>query len=287
MTTKKPYIFISHSTKDNIFARDLADGLREAGFNVWLDLDSIRDGEAWLRAIQRAVEECEALVVVLSKHGRDSEWVEREALLAMDLHKTLFTALVEDVPLPLHLINRQYTDFRHDVESATKKLIVALRDLPRESDSPQFPPTPGEHNFFRYMEQLPGGEKTVLIARDLYTWALSEADSVIFGGQHTPGFHARVQLNREATVFSVWAYARRPAVQVQFAYLRSFSPYDDVELRLSTLHSLNVLTHDEVQLGDGRADRRPTLPLSALDSAEALEAFKQIMAEIMDNLRSV
>ncbi len=286
MTAPKPYIFLSHSTKDNIFARDLAASLRDAGFKVWLDLDSIRDGDAWLRAIQGAVEGCSALLVVLSKHGRESEWVEREALLAMDLHKPLFVALVEDVPLPLHLINRQYTDFQRDVEGATHKLVAALRDLPRESESPQLPPTPGEHNFFRYIEQLPGGEKTVLIARDLYAWAQAQADSVVFGGQHTPGFHVRIRLNREATVFSVWAYARRPAAQVQFAYLRSFPPYNDADLRRSTLHSLNRLMPDGGQLDDGRADRRPTFPLSALDSAEALEAFKQIMAEMMDNLRS-
>ncbi len=43
MPVPSPYIFISHSTKDNIFAHDLSGGLREAGFNVWLDLDSIRE----------------------------------------------------------------------------------------------------------------------------------------------------------------------------------------------------------------------------------------------------
>jgi hypothetical protein len=38
---------------------------------------------------------------------------------------------------------------------------------------------------------------------------------------------------------------------------------------------------------DDAADRRPTLPLKALDAAAKLEMFQQIMAEIMDNLRSV
>jgi hypothetical protein len=63
------------------------------------------------------------------------------------------------------------------------------------------------------------------------------------------------------------------------------APYHDSKLRRSTLVSLNRLLDDP--LIDDAADRRPTLPLKALDAAAKLEMFQQIMAEIMDNLRSV
>ena len=283
-------IFISHSTKNNDFSQYLAESLREQGFEVWVDLDSIRDGDPWLRSIEGAIRDCDAAVVVMSKVARDSEWVEREVLMVMDLGKRLYIAMIEDLPLPLHLINRQFTDFRDDSpkgrEKSLKKLVRALQsDQPRRAPK-NLPATPDTSNFFKYVDQLPGKENA-LIARDLYRWANSHADSVEFGGKVTPGFHARVNLgDTVVTVFSLWAYNRNPAVQVQFQYLSEHSPYDASPLRLSTLKSLNRLMPDDERLIEDSIDRRPTIPLDVLKTADHLELFKQIVEEIINNLRS-
>jgi hypothetical protein len=285
-----PDIFLSHSSADNAFTRFLADRLIEAGFGVWVDFDGIRSGDRWVKSIQDAVEDCGAMVVVMSRAGRDSEWVEREALMAMDLKKPLHIALIEDIPLPLHLINRQFTDFRNERGRATKKLTSVLRRLdltkPKTRAPKKLSPEPDKDNFFKYLAQLPGGEQNALIARDLYRWAKDNADTIEFGGKVTPGFHVRVDLgDSDIIVFSLWGYRRKPAVQVQFQYMAEVAPYHDSKLRRSTLVSLNRLLDDP--LIDDAADRRPTLPLKALDAAAKLEMFQQIMAEIMDNLRSV
>ena len=147
-------------------------------------------------------------------------------------------------------------------------------------------PLPDSDNFFKYLTKRPGGKQNALLAKDLYAWAKTNADSVEFGGKITPGFHARVQVDEdEFTVFSVWAYPNRPAVQVQFQYLMDYPPYDDAKLRRSTLQSLSKLIEEPVL--EDKADRRPTFPLKDLfDTAEKLELFKQIMQEIIDNLRS-
>jgi len=110
---------------------------------------------------------------------------------------------------------------------------------------------------------------------------------VEFGGKLTPGFHLRVDLGgEELIVCSVWAYARRPAVQVQFQYLRDHPPYDDDRLRLSTLRSLDRLL-DAPLLAD-KAERRPTIPLLPhLASDGQRDLFRQIIEEIIDNLRGV
>jgi len=284
-------IFISHSTKNNDFAEYLAEGLREAGFDVWIDLDSIRDGAPWLRSIETAIHICESVVVVMSKIARESEWVEREVLLAMDLKKRLYIALVEDMPLPLHLINRQFTDFRDgDAKArakALKKLIHSLRGTPPKRTPKPLSPTPDKSNFFKYVDQLPG-EHNALIARDVFKWATTHADIVEFGGKVTPGFHARVELGGDTwvTVFSLWAYKATPAVQVQFQYLSDHEPYTDHSLRLSTLQSLNRIMPENERLLEDSADRRPTLPLETLSTADHLELFKQIMAEVMNTLRA-
>jgi hypothetical protein len=291
MVKPMPYIFVSHSTEDNDFTRTLAGSLSEDGFEVWVDFESIESGERWIQTIQNAIEDCAAMVVVMSRAGRESEWVEREALLAMDLKKPIHTARIDDLPLPLHLINRQVTDFQDDYDRAIKKLTKALWKLDRSAAPRKVPkklsPLPGPDNFFNYLAQLPGGKQNTLIARDLYRWGKDNADRVEFGGKITPGFHVRVEVgDDELTAFSVWAYPRRPAAQVQFSYLSDYPPYDEVKLRRSTLKSLGQLLDDPVI--DDQADRRPTFPFSsALNTAEKLETFKQIVQEIIDNLHSV
>lgn len=288
-----PYIFLSHSTKDNDFTRFLNDALKDEGFDVWVDFEDIEPGQRWLHAIQNGIEESAAVVVVMSKAAQASEWCEREALLAMDLKKPIHTALIETMPLPLHLINRQFTDFRKDRDEAAKRLAAALFELDLDTAGPRkvpksLSPMPDEENFFEYLAQLPGGENNRLIAKDLFQWGETNGDHVEFGGKITPGFHVRAHLgNTDIAVFSVWGYSRQPAVQVQFQYLADYEPYNNTELRRSTLNSLNRLLGDEPLMED-KADRRPTLQFSkALNTADKLEAFKQVMQEIIDNLRSV
>ncbi len=289
-----PYIFISHSSRDTDVTRFVADHLVEAGFETWVDLDSIKSGDRWLRSIEKAVRECHIFVILLSRQSRDSEWCERETLLAMDLRKPLLIVLLKDMPLPLHLINRQFTDFRQDRDEGIKKLIVAIRhemerievDQKQSHQPAALSPKPDEDNFFQYLEQLPGEEHNALIARDLYRWALNEADSVEFGGKITPGFHVRIQIKDDTvTIFSVWAYPKQPAAQVQLQYLIDYTPYDQESQRQATLSSLNNLMDDPFL--EEKADRRPTLPFDeGFNTAEKLESFKQIMREIFDNLRS-
>ncbi|MEQ8676428.1 MAG: hypothetical protein RLP44_04785 [Aggregatilineales bacterium] len=170
-------------------------------------------------------------------------------------------------------------------ERSLKKLVRALKsDQPRRTPK-NLPATPDTSNFFKYVDQLPGKENA-LIARDLYRWAQSHADSVEFGGKVTPGYHARVNLGDTfVTVFSLWAYKRNPAVQVQFQYLSEQPPYDATALRLSTLKSLNRLIPDGEKLIEDSIDRRPTVPLSVLKTADHLELFKQLIEEIINNLR--
>lgn len=297
MTTTSPYIFISHSHKDKEFAHFLNERLQRANFHTWLDVESIPEGSTWAREIEKGVENCGAMVVVLSQNARDSEWVEREALLAMNLRKPVFIARLDDVRLPIYFINRQISDFRTRRDAAAKRLISALQKIslteplppPRKpSEAAKFSPEPNETNFFKYIKQLPDGEAAAQIAEDLYRWSLKNADDVVFSGWSTPVFHVRV-ITREsqATVFSLWAYSRQPAVEVSFRSLQWVPPYDERQMRLSTLDALNRLMPDDKKFPDDRADRRPNLPLvEVLGAPDALATFKQIVQEIIDHLRS-
>jgi TIR domain-containing protein len=297
MTQSAPYIFISHSSRDKEFAHWLDSVLRKANFQTWFDVDSIPQGSTWAREIEHGVEGCGALVVVMSDNARESEWVERETLLAMSLRKPVFIALIDETRLPIYLINRQHTDFRTRREAAAKRLVTAMKKISLAEPLPEptkrveaakLAPEPNETNFFKYLKQLPDGDKAAEVAQNLYRWGKTAADSIVFSGWSTPVFHVRVALPiGDVTIFSVWAYSREPAVEVAFRYLQSVSPYDERQLRLSTLDALNRLMPDGEKFPDDRADRRPNLALvKVLGEPGKLADFQQIIQEIVDNLRA-
>lgn len=291
-----PYIFMSHSSRDREFTHELAGRLTEAGFHCWVDVQDIPDGSTWMREIEHAVVGCGAMIVVMSKDGRESEWVERETLLAMDLRKPLFIVRIDDTPLPLHLINRQYSDFRTRPEAALKKLITALRKAPlteplpepKPSEQKKLSPEPNPLNFFKYVEQLPGGAENARIARALFDWARANTDSLTFSGRSEPAFHANLWVGPGGvTVYSVRAYRRQPAVEVPLQFLISFPPYDARDVRLRLLGELNQFMGAGEQFDDHRADRRPNVPLVALATDDALAQFLALIGGIVTTLRAL
>lgn len=287
-----PKIFISHSTKDNNITGIIADALKQAGFDVWVDFESIRDGARWLREIQDGIDGCDAVVVVLSRASRQSEWVEKECLYTFGLKKPVFIALIEDVPLPLHLVNIQYTDCRLQLAGGIAELIEALRHRLGSDELPEYVAenitlAPTEDNFFSYVEQLPLGETAMLVAKDLYYWSQSVADEIDFGGKYNPAYHVKIDLNdTQVTVFSIWAYPKTPSTQIPLDYLGNFPPYTQLALRLATLKQLNRIMPDKMQFDESKVDRRPTMPLHYLSTAEKLEDYKHIIVEIINRLRT-
>jgi len=285
-------IFLSHSTKDNEITRTISDTLKQAGFEVWVDFESIRDGERWLHEIQNGIDACDGVVVLLSKASRQSEWVEKECLYTFGLKKPLFIALIEDVPLPLHLVNIQFTDCRQALADGMAELMTALRHRLSSSAPPPYVDEsttvmPTEENFFSYMEQLPLGETAMSVAKDLFDWVQYVADDVEFGGKYNPAYHVKINLkDTQVTIFSVWAYPKTPSMQIPLDYIGAYPPYTRSALRKATLKKLNKLMPDGKHFDDDKIDRRPTMPLHYLSTTDKLEDFKQIIVEIINRLRA-
>ena len=121
-----PKVFISHSNQDSKQTLYISDALKRAGIDVWVDYENIRGGADWLCEIQAGIARCDAMVVVLSRASADSVWVERECLYAHQLRKPVFTALVADILIPLHLINIQYCDLRERPAEGMAKLAASI-----------------------------------------------------------------------------------------------------------------------------------------------------------------
>ncbi|MCY3780735.1 MAG: toll/interleukin-1 receptor domain-containing protein [Chloroflexi bacterium] len=284
-------VFISHSNEDNSETQGIAEALRRAGHGVWVDFENIRGGDAWLCEIQAGIEHCDAVVVVLSAASRRSSWVERECLYAFQLKKPMLTAVIADLLIPLYLINIQNCDLR-EWKSGIAKLLNTLSALKAQGHMVDlFLPDavsrqPVEANFFAYVEQLPGGDIASLMARDLFDWARQFADELTFGGELSPGFHARVLANGKlVTALSVWAYRRKPSAQIPLDYLSAQAPFVKRAERRRILTKLNRILPRRARISADKVDRRPTFPLQHLSDAQRLEDFKELISEIASALR--
>jgi hypothetical protein len=104
-------VFISYSRNNQDFALELANELRGSGFNIWFDLLDIPTGSRWDDEIERALEQCEIFMVILTPSSTISDNVKDEIGYAIDSDKRILPILLKDANVPLRLRRFQYVDF--------------------------------------------------------------------------------------------------------------------------------------------------------------------------------
>ena len=125
------YAFVSHATDpDAPFASRLADDLRNHDARVWIAPDSIDPGEQWVEAINRGLETCDTMLMVLTPAALESKWVRTEMNAAIDREhkgKMSFIPLdVEPCEAPAILGAYQTIRFRDNYEAGLKRLLHKL-----------------------------------------------------------------------------------------------------------------------------------------------------------------
>lgn len=88
------HIFISYSKKDFEFAEKLRQVLQDKGFVVWMDETRLSPHEKWWTAIEQNIISCGAFIVIMSPSSQESDWVEREILVAEKYRKPIFPVLL-------------------------------------------------------------------------------------------------------------------------------------------------------------------------------------------------
>lgn len=76
-------IFMSHSIHDKNLAEDLARRLADGGFEVWRAAEQVLPGENFALKIGRALEESDAMIVLVSPDSMRSEQVRGEISYAL------------------------------------------------------------------------------------------------------------------------------------------------------------------------------------------------------------
>jgi len=76
--------FISYSSKDQSFAERLYADLESKGVRCWFATEDLKIGEKFCHRIDESIMLYDKLLVVLSQHSVESEWVEREVMAALE-----------------------------------------------------------------------------------------------------------------------------------------------------------------------------------------------------------
>lgn len=125
-------IFISYSRADSKAAKRIADALKEADFEVWLDTTDIDPGQNWVKAIDQALTDAGYLLALLSKAALQSQWVQQEwtTVLTRQLSSTnggvVIPLRLEPVDLPTILRTIQSIDLFPDFERGLNRLVGFL-----------------------------------------------------------------------------------------------------------------------------------------------------------------
>jgi hypothetical protein len=135
-------VFLSHSSKDKPFVRDLADALgRDGEIDVWLDEREIAPGDNIVGKIGQGLD-ADFILLIMSPDSVDSEWVKEEWTDAYweqtNRRKTkLLGVLYRDCHIPRLLRNKKYFDLRKNQPQGFREIRTFLLSQ-RPASPPRF-----------------------------------------------------------------------------------------------------------------------------------------------------
>lgn len=131
LDAKTRIAFLSHSSKDKPFVRQLASDLKANGVQVWLDELSIKVGDSIPDRISQGLAESDYFLVALSRASTQSEWVRRElnAALIKEVERRAVSILplkLDDCEVPEIIRDKKYANFSESYKNGLSELLLAM-----------------------------------------------------------------------------------------------------------------------------------------------------------------
>lgn len=76
-------VFVCHSSADKVIAREIAEGLRQLGFDSWFDDWEIKLGDSLVEQLNEGLDAAGAFIILFSKAAAASRWVQEETNAAL------------------------------------------------------------------------------------------------------------------------------------------------------------------------------------------------------------
>lgn len=145
-------VFISHSSVDKETADQVCEAIEERGVNCWIAPRNVPPGARYGEAILQALEDCSAMVLVVSEHSNASEQVMNEIERAVSKRKEVFPLKIDAVtPSPeleffiarrhwLDATSAPLNDLLDQLASAIQNMLSAVVDAAPSGTSAASPP---------------------------------------------------------------------------------------------------------------------------------------------------
>jgi serine/threonine protein kinase len=118
-------IFISYARVDKEFVYSVANELRQAGIQLWIDQD-IAPGANWDSSVEAALRECDMLLLIASPASMASNNVQDEWSYFLDKQKPVYTFIYQQCDLSFRLRRRQYITGTGDLLNDVAKIVDML-----------------------------------------------------------------------------------------------------------------------------------------------------------------
>lgn len=134
-------IFISYSYDDKSFVAWLVERLARENISVWYDINEINVGDSLNKKIQEGIKSSSFIIIVLSKSGVKSKWVNYEfnTALVYSAQKQgvrILPVLIDDTVIPPNLSSIRYADFTKNKDLALQELIKTIRQEDKRITKP-------------------------------------------------------------------------------------------------------------------------------------------------------
>jgi hypothetical protein len=133
-TKSKHKVFISYSVHDELAARSVWSGLKDEGYDIWLDALTLQPGDSWAQKARDALSASDVLIVLLSKASVGSNWLEMELKASLDkeIRKRAITVVptrIDDCEVPRFFLSERVVDLSGDFERGLSDLNNRIRAI--------------------------------------------------------------------------------------------------------------------------------------------------------------
>lgn len=119
-------VFLSYSRLDKKFASKLVNDLHKNQILVWHDQTDIKPGSLWDNEIEKALENSDTFIVVISNNSINSKNVLDEISYAIEENKEIIPIKISNCNIPLRMRRFQFLDFESDYKQGFTSLIQSI-----------------------------------------------------------------------------------------------------------------------------------------------------------------
>ncbi|MEL7434533.1 MAG: TIR domain-containing protein [Chloroflexota bacterium] len=131
-------VFISYSRQEKDTAAQLAEIIQDGGHRAWFD-HHLMPGQRWKPTLEKAILDCDAFLLALSRNALQSEWCIWEYTQAVAHGKAIFPVMIESFE-PIYpeeledLANIQYLDMSGGITPKNSAALIGGLHIARPID---------------------------------------------------------------------------------------------------------------------------------------------------------